>query len=456
MKLLKKSCLSIYLIIIGICLVSAQAFGQTVKSYLIIRASKNAATNVVINSSQTFNIDAGSSKIVPVEPGYYTVAFSTKNGYLFDTAFTVIDHAEILAKNPKQTSVRYLITPPEKQQDIVKIEPKKVDKPIVAAKPTTNTQTTASQNIIAKLKFEDAQEAFTKADYETALNKLNEAEKLIGQTSPQFLHLRIKCQYQLVDNGFDILQALKKNCDTYIAKYQNNTGIETQFREVYKISEAISKYPSTKDGYATLFEQRKSEKIAEEAAKQAKGNALLVEKKLITWGIGLDGVNIGMLLDNVPNNAWNYLNKKDPFSVKKGTFDLDRDCIAYSPKYSSFKFKSSVGLSSIMIDKSTNKVFYVAKNNMVGGKSSIEESKKVYDELAAKFKQHFGADNVSEQEITKQIDKNSSFFTKTATLKVIIDIQYSITQTIIYYGGILGTECKVTETFTSNKGAEKK
>jgi TPR repeat protein len=228
------------------CFIVAQSFGQTVKSYLIVRASKYAVTNVVINSSQTLDIDAGSSKIIPVEPGYYTVAFSTKSGYMFDTAFSVVDHSEILAKNPKQTSVRYLINPPDKQPVVVKAEPKNVVQNIVATKPKTNAQTTASQNIIAKLKFEDAQDAYNNQDYATALTKLEDAERLLGQTNAKLLYLRIMVKSKLLINQFDInleeIALLRDNCNQYFTQKDITTEQESKYKDVYLVLEVFKDY----------------------------------------------------------------------------------------------------------------------------------------------------------------------------------------------------------------------
>ncbi|MBC7652443.1 MAG: sel1 repeat family protein, partial [Deinococcales bacterium] len=173
-------------------------------------------------------------------------AFSTKNGYLFDTAFTVLDHAEILAKNPKQTSVRYLINPPDDQPKAVKIVPKAVDKPIVAAKPMTNSQTTASQNIIAKLKFEDAQDAYKREDYLTALTKLDDAEKLLGQITAKTLYLRIMIKSKSLTNQFDInleqIALLRDNCNQYFTQKDITTEQESKYKDVYMVLEVFKDY----------------------------------------------------------------------------------------------------------------------------------------------------------------------------------------------------------------------
>jgi hypothetical protein len=90
---------------------------------------------VAVNTDAPISIDAGSSKIVQVVPGTYKIVFSSNDGLMFDTLINVVDHAEILKKNPKQTSVRYLITPPDRPPVVAATkktnEIKKIDRPTV-------------------------------------------------------------------------------------------------------------------------------------------------------------------------------------------------------------------------------------------------------------------------------------------------------------------------------------
>lgn len=48
------------------CFVGLHTYGQSIKSYLIVKAFKYSVANVVIKSSQTLDIGAGNSKIIPV------------------------------------------------------------------------------------------------------------------------------------------------------------------------------------------------------------------------------------------------------------------------------------------------------------------------------------------------------------------------------------------------------
>lgn len=102
---------------------------------------------------------------------------------------------------------------------------------------------TIAQSTIAKLKYEEAEEAFAANDFSTTLTKLDETEKLLGSVNPRILYLRIAAADQLRKTAvlieIEAIAALKKDCSTYLVKYENVEGIEEKYKEVYKISEAL-------------------------------------------------------------------------------------------------------------------------------------------------------------------------------------------------------------------------
>ncbi len=107
------------------------------------------------------------------------------------------------------------------------------------------SQISFTQTAIAKLKFEDAEEAFNNKDYLTALAKLDEAEEIFGKTGPPILYLRIMCLDKIVEaeNGKDPenIHELKNNCAFYLSIYEE-ASVEDKYRDVYKISAKIEKY----------------------------------------------------------------------------------------------------------------------------------------------------------------------------------------------------------------------
>lgn len=124
----------------------------------------------------------------------------------------------------------------------------------------------SGQAAIARLKFEDAEEAFNKGDYTTTLSKLEDAEKLFGKINVPILHLRIVSQDKLLQKKLDftMLANLRKNCERFLIDYETMEGIEEKYRQVYKIQESYANYPKTMEEYQKLV----AEKNAEEEAKR--------------------------------------------------------------------------------------------------------------------------------------------------------------------------------------------
>ncbi|MEO5775583.1 MAG: tetratricopeptide repeat protein, partial [Flavobacterium sp.] len=107
---------------------------------------------------------------------------------------------------------------------------------------------TAQNATIAKLKYEEAEEAYLADNYETVLIKLDEAQKEFGKTNPPIMHLRIMAQSKLLGefphNKGDLLLKLNQNCKFYLKEYEKISGIEDKYKEVYKTMDGISIYSS--------------------------------------------------------------------------------------------------------------------------------------------------------------------------------------------------------------------
>src|SRR5690606_40583108 len=80
-----------------------------------------------------------------------------------------------------------------------------------------------SQETIARFKYEDAEKAFVAQNYQECIDNLDEAEKLLGKTAPNILHLKILAQYKLIEKDpygdFELLVALHNGCATYLRDY---------------------------------------------------------------------------------------------------------------------------------------------------------------------------------------------------------------------------------------------
>lgn len=109
-----------------------------------------------------------------------------------------------------------------------------------------------AQNAIAKIRYEQAEEAFSKNDFVTTLSKLDEAQKLLGAVNPKILYLRLMAQKNIIARGkydYDFLAAARKDADYYVKKYSEVEGIEEKFREVFEFAESLEALPKTKELY---------------------------------------------------------------------------------------------------------------------------------------------------------------------------------------------------------------
>jgi TPR repeat protein len=104
-----------------------------------------------------------------------------------------------------------------------------------------------AQSTIAKLKYEQAEEAFIKNDFQEALIKLDDVQKVLGEVNPKILYLRIMAQAKLLDKDTSYLADLKKNCDYYLKNYDGNTSLEEKFKEVFLVSERLVQYEPNQD-----------------------------------------------------------------------------------------------------------------------------------------------------------------------------------------------------------------
>lgn len=124
-------------------------------------------------------------------------------------------------------------------------------------------QLTFAQNSIAKLKFEEAEEAYSSDNFELTIIKLNETEKILKQTNPKILHLKILALNQLLTqpdftNDPELIPELKKACEFYLKKFENLETNDDKFKEVYKIGEVAKQLKTDEDFDQELFAKAKS------------------------------------------------------------------------------------------------------------------------------------------------------------------------------------------------------
>ncbi len=120
-----------------------------------------------------------------------------------------------------------------------------------------------SQQAIAKIKFEEAQEAFDSRYYELTLSKINEVEELVKGTGPKVIYLKIMAESKLIEQNpmkdYKILENTRNQCSQYLKDYETLPDNEEKYRDIYKVSESLKQYPQSE----ILFNQK-----LEEIAKQ--------------------------------------------------------------------------------------------------------------------------------------------------------------------------------------------
>ena len=100
-----------------------------------------------------------------------------------------------------------------------------------------------SNEIKARIEFEDAEKYFSDANYNEALTHLNNAQKLIGSWNHKISYMKIMC-YDAIVNYNDWDQSLKILDEevlvymTYADKNSNNVNTD-KFRKIYEIDKKI-------------------------------------------------------------------------------------------------------------------------------------------------------------------------------------------------------------------------
>ena len=110
-----------------------------------------------------------------------------------------------------------------------------------------------SQQAIAKIKYEEAEEAYAAKNYQLTISKLNEVETLLKSTNPRVMYLKILAQYEyaitVVLSNYHLLEDTKQLCKKYLKEYESIPDNEDKYREVYKKFEILNTYPEDKNAF---------------------------------------------------------------------------------------------------------------------------------------------------------------------------------------------------------------
>jgi len=117
-----------------------------------------------------------------------------------------------------------------------------------------SSQFAFSQQAIAKIKYEEAEEAFSTNDLKTTVLKLNEAETLLKATNPRIMYLKILAQSKIIEksplNDYKILENTRLLCAKYLLEYEKIPNNEDKYRDVYNVAEGLKKNPISETAFA--------------------------------------------------------------------------------------------------------------------------------------------------------------------------------------------------------------
>ena len=136
-----------------------------------------------------------------------------------------------------------------------------------------SAQFSFAQQAIAKIKFEEAEEAYAAKNYETTVKKLDEVDAILKNPTPKVMYLRIMAQSFIIKknplNDYKIIENTRTLCTTYLKDYESIPDNEDKYRDIYKTSETLNtNYPATLDEFNNKVEQRKQEIATAEKRKQ--------------------------------------------------------------------------------------------------------------------------------------------------------------------------------------------
>ena len=121
----------------------------------------------------------------------------------------------------------------------------------------------SAQNTLAKIKFEDAEKAFYGGNYQNCISLLDETEKLLGQTAPNILYLRIMAEGKIWEanpfESYEQVSKLEQLCTQYMQNY-DIAGLENKYRDVYELSNKLPKVSNLVE-FTQLQEQLKAEQF---------------------------------------------------------------------------------------------------------------------------------------------------------------------------------------------------
>ena len=124
---------------------------------------------------------------------------------------------------------------------------------------------TNAQMGVAKIKYEEAEEAYTSKNYKLCLEKLDGVVEILKETNPKVQYLRIICISKMIEKdplgNFKQLVQLSEYYNKYLIDYDNIPDLEEKYKAVYLISEMYKKYAKNEEEYQEMVNIRKRGRI---------------------------------------------------------------------------------------------------------------------------------------------------------------------------------------------------
>jgi len=287
------------------------------------------------------------------------------------------------------------------------------------------SDTIFSQNAVAELKFEEAETAFNNANYDLALEKVNEFEDVLGGMTDKSLYLRVISQSKLFSAGnfyvdekqLTLYNSLIVNSNKYLKATENN-GLNDKFKEVYAINENLKKLNLPKDKINYEKEIQKQKALAEK-----ENQAQLVKEeecKKAFEELTIDGLPFGITIEEFQKQYPNVLGE-NPKKIMNPTWGLyyPKNNVSFN-KYGTVldKFEEAGQNITLITDsKNGGKIttyekiiyFYNGKENKLSEFNSIKK------DLLEKYKYLSDCSKTYNSDTTFEVKYNNKTFSIVST-----------------------------------------
>lgn len=289
-----------------------------------------------------------------------------------------------------------------------------------------------SQDNLARLKYEEAEEAFEKGNYAISFQKINETEAILKGSNPKTLYLKIVSQYNLFKEDYAYIKGLKKDCNLYLTKYGNRDDIVDKYKEIYGISEEIKPFSDS------------PETIELEKKKEVEKNKAIAENEVRINSSIKYAENLSLKYYFKPGLSKNDFNSQNTFLVNLPLKKYDNGNFFKIPSisYTPDKKPNACGVDGFITDNNGIVIEY---------SYTIECGKKMQD-------QHLNSYNLIRKEIYNNFEKQ--FITeskgKYGGVRLIVAVpksskDYSIAYYITYAFNVFEKESAISIRFSTTE-----